>query len=184
MCRIEGCEGKERNKSGPFKGLCEKHRHRIRVRGFYEYETPIERILSKTVLNELTGCWEWKGYTYSTGQGSISIDNKPTLVYRAVYEFYYGKIPEGLLACHKCDNHSCVNPNHIFLGTYKDNSQDAAKKGRLERGSKRKLSKLKEEDIFMIRKDSRQQRTIAKDYNVSQCTIYRIKNNLAWSWLT
>lgn len=65
----------------------------------------------------------WKGRPHS-----------PQLAYRVAYELENGPIPPGLYACHHCDNPSCVRPSHIFIGTAKDNTQDAARKGRLTGG--------------------------------------------------
>lgn len=90
-----------------------------------------ERIKNKIKITE-NGCWEWQGYVLKSGYAQMSVNNKSTLIHRATYELYKGKIPDGLLACHTCDNKICCNPNHIFLGTYKDNMQDAQKKGKMK----------------------------------------------------
>lgn len=79
--------------------------------------------------DEESGCWVWDGGCSSNGTDKRpSLQNK--IVYRVIWEYINGPIPPGLFCCHKCDNSLCVNLDHIFLGTQKDNIQDALRKGR------------------------------------------------------
>lgn len=78
-----------------------------------------------------TPCWEWMGTKNPNGYGSFSSRYFSGLAHRASWEIFVGPIPDGLFICHKCDNKSCVNPEHLFLGTQYDNMQDKAQKDRL-----------------------------------------------------
>jgi hypothetical protein len=75
-------------------------------------------------------CWNWKGST-TRGYGTFKpTGSKIAYAHRYMWELLNGPIPEGLLVCHRCDNPTCVNPDHLFLGTKKDNVVDMYSKGR------------------------------------------------------
>lgn len=92
------------------------------------------RILSaKTVVDQSTGCWEWKAYCDKDGYGVYSAGRKKTgtgRVHRNSWIGFHGEIPAGLMVLHRCDNTSCWNPAHLFLGTNRDNVRDMMEKGR------------------------------------------------------
>ncbi|KKL79550.1 hypothetical protein LCGC14_2013720 [marine sediment metagenome] len=81
-------------------------------------------------VEKTSTCWLWTGHIKSNGYGGYG----PETVHRKVYKELVGEIPKGMLVCHHCDVKSCVRPNHLFLGTHKDNTQDAVKKGRMASG--------------------------------------------------
>lgn len=78
-------------------------------------------------------CWEWVGSKFPKGYGQFQVDYKPGQAHRWAWIFFKGEIPVGLHVCHKCDNRSCVNPEHLFLGTNEDNHKDKVFKGRQAR---------------------------------------------------
>ena len=110
-----------------------------------------ERIEEKVLRIPEAGCWIWMGSSQVRGYGEIISNNRKHLAHRASYEAFVGKIPKGMYVCHACDNVACVNPNHLFLGTQKQNLQDMAAKGRSTRGSKNPMAKLNEAQVKLIR---------------------------------
>lgn len=78
------------------------------------------------------GCWEWMGYRDPRGYGRLSRSawSSPRLAHRYSWELTLGEIPDGLYVCHHCDNPPCVNPDHLFVGTARDNNDDKLSKGR------------------------------------------------------
>jgi hypothetical protein len=97
-------------------------------------QTVEERFNKKYKINETTDCWEWQYATNNLGYGFFRDTDKMRTAHRVSYEINKGPIPSGMCVCHLCDNPACVNPDHLWLGTIKDNMHDMIKKGR---GNKR-----------------------------------------------
>lgn len=77
-----------------------------------------------------TGCWLWTGSLNTNGYGTVQHKGRMSLVHRLMCEFTTRRTQQGELVCHRCDVRWCVNPDHLFLGSFKDNMRDMAAKGR------------------------------------------------------
>jgi hypothetical protein len=143
-----------------------------------------ERLLAKTVKTD--GCWLWTGAKNRFGHGSIMCDRNvhknrfQIFAHRASWEIHVGSIPEGMCVLHRCDVPACVNPEHLFLGTKQDNSDDMKQKGRQKKGSLLPQSKLTETDVMNIRQSPLTQKELGNMYGVSQATISFAKNGKRW----
>ena len=140
----------------------------------------------------MSGCWLWIGClnNKASGYGIFSSNNKPGLAHRMSYQMYKGEIPNGMCVLHSCDVRSCVNPDHLFLGTYFDNAKDMFSKGRNTKlrayGESVGGSKLKESDVLEIRnlkKIGVKTRFIVNKYNVTKENINYILSGKTWKHL-
>ena len=129
-----------------------------------------------------TGCWPWMAGKFSDGYGTVFDNGRNRRAHIVAWERSHGtSVPTGLLICHTCDNPLCCNPAHLYAGTLLDNARDKVERGRQPRGEQIKSAKVTRDQVLAIRVDSRPQRTIAADYDVSQATISAIKLGKTWS---
>lgn len=131
-----------------------------------------------------SGCWLWLGYLDKDGYGNFSVNREtPIRAHRASYEFYKGPIPPDMLVLHKCDVPACVNPDHLFVGSQKENIADMHRKrrGPDRRGAKHPLSRLTEDDVRVIRESAEKQNILALRFRVTQSHISRIKSGSHWA---
>ena len=107
-----------------------------------------ERFDAKWIPEPMSGCWLWTGAVLSAGYGLMR-GRRPgnILAHRVSWELAHGPIPEDQYVLHRCDVPSCVNPNHLFLGTQKDNMADCVKKGRIMSGERHGRAKLTDKQI-------------------------------------
>ena len=118
--------------------------------------TLIERFEKKFIRLGPDECWEWLAYRLPGGYGQFCVKiGEMRLSHRVSFVVYRHEIPSGQQVLHRCDNPSCVNPSHLFLGSIKDNMADKISKGRanVSRGSRQHKSKLTEAVILSIRSD-------------------------------
>lgn len=132
-------------------------------------------------IKDKDDCWEWQKSTNSRGYGIICIGNKKReSSHRYAYRITHGEIPEGLLVLHHCDNKKCCNPKHLYIGTYKDNSNDAIGRDRQAKGESHGNHKLTENQVSEIRTSLLDCNELSLKYKVTKGVIYRIKNYKSW----
>ena len=130
-------------------------------------------------------CWIWTGCIFkATGYGSCCISKRQMGAHRMAWILARGPIPDGLEVLHDCDVRRCCNPAHLFLGTQKDNIEDAMGKGRNPKGDTHGFRKLSSSDVAEIRKAykfrSVTYKLLALRYDVSVCEIGRVIRGEAW----
>lgn len=124
-------------------------------------------------------CWPWIGGKHRHGYGGVYVGKRHVKAHRLAWEVAnQTSVPSGMFVCHRCDNPSCVNPSHLFIGTAAENNADKAKKGRAPQffGTANPAARLTDEQVSAILADARQQRDIARAYGISQGSVSRIKN--------
>ena len=165
----------------------------MRKRGFKPTPLPIR--LARMTAVRPSGCHEFTGSLNPKGYGQIRRNpqtgekrGRRVLAHRAAYEIANGvELPDWpqISVLHRCDNPCCINPEHLFLGSQKDNIADMIAKGRAHRGVPPKgedkpNAKLSEDDVRAIRADRRPIAAIAEDYGVSGPTAHRAKTGNSW----
>lgn len=129
-------------------------------------------------------CWEWTAHRDPDGYGRFSPRHRHQMpASRFSWELAYGPAPEAMFVLHTCDNPSCCNPRHLFLGTNADNMRDKAIKGRSLRGERHNMAKLTSEDVRAIRRKVAAgvpRGEVASEYRVHRATIDRAVNGKRW----
>lgn len=145
----------------------------------------IDRFNQKYKIDGKTGCWLWTASKLNGIYGAFWYLGKPTYAHRFSYTHYVRKIPASLLVCHHCDNPLCVNPEHLYTGTQKQNVHDCVIRRRraIVKGENNPGSKLTINQIKAIRADGRTQAAIGIEYGISQAHVSAIKIGIKWGWL-
>lgn len=166
------------------------------------FKTPEQRFLECFKKGKRNRCWNWKK-TFVGKYGQHFSRGKVWLAHRFAYTFFKGPIPKGLLVCHKCDNPRCVNPNHLWIGTYLDNKHDCMKKKRHAFGNRHparskkygaafrlrlsgtnnsnaSLTDSKVRQILKLHKEGKTQVFLAKRYGVWTNTIANVVHRRNW----
>lgn len=137
-----------------------------------------------------SGCHHWTASTNKFGYGKIKAgDSGWKLAHRVAWEFANGPVPKGLYVLHTCDNPGCVNPSHLYLGSYKDNAQDRERRdrGNHAKGSAHGRSKLSADQVVGIKKlyssGEYSYRKLGKMFGVDGKSIADIVNGLNWTHL-
>lgn len=169
--------------------VCEEVLPAIRKTGMYgKWENIREKIQSNIVISD-SGCWEWTGCVQSNGYSRIRFDGKTHYGHRVSFMAFVGAILPGMDICHACDNRKCVNPEHLFMGTRKDNMVDCVKKGRSTRGrafiygdgtSNAKLSAVDVKNIRFLSKGGVSLRVLSKNFGVHIDTVRAVIKRKTW----
>ncbi len=153
---------------------------------------------ARSVVEPTTGCWLWSGYRDWFGHGSLSAGGRRRGAHRVAFELASGPIPEGLFVCHHCDVPACINPEHLYAGTHRDNMRDRNVRGRaasgdrnasrlypgIRRGSRNGGSRLTESVVATIKQRlcaGETLRALAAEYDVAVSTIGMISNGTNWA---
>jgi len=136
--------------------------------------TPIIDRFNAKVLKTDT-CWLWTATLSVCGYGRLATSNgRWVFAHRFSWELVNGKIPEGMCVCHKCDIRSCVNPEHLFVGTQADNNMDMAMKFRQGQAL------LNADQVRMIRDTKLPAKTLAERFNTCLGVIYGVRSGRSY----
>lgn len=140
-----------------------------------------ERFSTKYIPEPNSGCWIWTASIYPTGYGQMMMPTgRPERAHRVSFKIYKGRIPKKLDVMHSCDLRCCVNPDHLSIGTRKQNMEDAVRRNRTARGFALPQTKLSPEQAKDILADARVFREISADYGVTESyiSVLKTRNNI------
>lgn len=141
-----------------------------------------ERFWAK-VDKRADGCWIWTAGCFHGGYGCFRVGRTARRSHVLAYEDAIGPVENGLYVCHRCDTPACVNPEHLFLGTAKDNSDDRDAKGRTLRGERCSQARLTTAAVVDIRRRiaaGEMQTDIARSYGISKSLVCDINKGRRW----
>lgn len=147
----------------------------------------VTRFLHFVHRQEDNDCWEWEGASLPRRYGLFTFDGERTRVaHKLMLKLWFNGLPHGLLALHACDNPKCVNPNHLWLGTSQENSDDCVQKNRQYRpkGEQHNMAKLTEADVRSIRQryalGHLPYKSVAAEYGVTAQAIFQVVRRIHW----
>jgi hypothetical protein len=191
LCSVPNCGRK--HSSG---GYCEAHMRRLRLYGELGFEPihvigdSLEALKARFDQSWMpiaeTGCWLWLGSYYrEDGYGRCTVGKgKSQRATHVAWRLYRGEsISKGSILLHRCDHRWCVNPDHLKLGTHKENMADMTTKKRQAVGERNGQSKLTEADVILIRNSPEGPRALGRRYGVARQTIQRIRRGIDWAYL-
>lgn len=140
------------------------------------------RLFNKSCQSE-TGCWEWKG-TKRAGYGLLWHEAKTQGAHRISYEAFIGPIADDLVVRHICDNPGCINPNHLIVGTIRDNVVDREQRGRRDvKGEQIGTAKLTAAQVIEIKESDLTLKALSEKFGVDRSNIWAIRAGKSWKHL-
>lgn len=151
---------------------------------------PLDERLWSRYREDENGCWLWQGALAAVdpvtgdGYGHIVYRGEHYGTHRLAWLLAHGPIPAGMEVCHTCDVRRCINPEHLFLGSHRENMADASRKGRANRGEANGLASLTEPDVLAIRASFTGTRgelaALARKHGVSEAAIRLVVRRETW----
>lgn len=138
---------------------------------------------AKVQRADAKACWPWVGQIASHGYGVFTVGRERVRAHRFAWVAARGPIPAGHEVCHRCDNKACVNPDHLFTGSHRDNMLDAVRKGRKRAWGVQKLDASRVLEIRARAAAGILHRCIAVDFGISEGTVSQIVNRKTWAHL-
>jgi hypothetical protein len=188
-CKYDGC-----NQLAKSRGFCQKHYKRLMKHGNSDprknsHEPLVVRFWMFVDKKEADDCWNWTGNIQSNGYGRFSVGSKEDGsdgAHRVSWRLANNQdIPKGMHIMHKCDNPSCVNPNHLTIGTAKQNTQDMIRKGRKKTiaplGTENGKSLLDAEKVLLIRSSNLNHAALGRQLGVSPNCVRGVRIGRTWS---
>ena len=131
-------------------------------------------------------CWLWTGTINRGGYGQLSVRRKTVSAHRFAWEAAHGAVPPGLFVCHRCDVRACVNPDHLFLGTQMENTEDMKNKSRQASCSRNARAKLTEVQVLECRRRNAEGTPVvalAREYGMSKAGMWYAVRAVNWGSL-
>ena len=188
-CSVDGCE-----KEVMARGVCSTHYMQLRRAKLIPVGTRVRGTVEERFwkhVDKSGDCWTWTGSLKSEGYGRLGAGGKSgryLCAHRVSYEIHHGEIPEGMVVMHSCDNPACVNPNHLSVGTYSENTQQACDKGRMKSlflsGEAHSGAVLTDDLVRKIRSSSLKNSQLAREIGCSQNIISSVRLGKTWQHVT
>ena len=140
----------------------------------------MERFWSKVDKQGPDDCWEWRAYKLK-GHGRFGMNYKTHYAHRVSWEITNGEIPDGMCVLHKCNNRSCVNPNHLYIGDYRDNAIDRSRDGTNPK------MKMTDGDVRLLRElfgAGTHYKALMWLFDVAESTVHRIASGKTYAWVS
>jgi len=144
----------------------------------------VEFLLERAIPEPNSGCWLWTECTTKTGYGSLTFEGRPVVAHRLAYRCKHGSIAADMVVRHICDVRSCVNPDHLILGTQAQNIADCVARGRQAKGTTIPHAKMTPDKVRAFRSlvaSGVSQRAAARQFGISPSVAQAIAAGRRWA---